>query len=288
VLYIFGGHGYIGSRLQNYLKHRKIDFLSPTRSEVDLSRLKDISIWLGETGLSPNSEDTIILLSSKPKNSEWYESDIHESSVCVKNLQGVFPNSRFLYTSSSDVYGTPASLPLTEDSAISLESAYAYSKYEVELVLSQNLPLSQFLILRLPGVYGGMDPSKSVLNGFVSSILNESKVRIHNQSVLSLQRDWVYRNDLVESIVKMAQDKSFGLYNFAPGFAKPIDWWVRTIAEEANIELQYEIEGIPKNDRGFDLTFNSHKLYREFGWIKFSDLSLNHFNHDKYYFDYFT
>jgi len=288
VFYIFGGHGYIGSRLQSYLEQRKIDFLSPTRSEVDLSRLKDISSWLDDTGLSPSSEDTVIFLSSKPKWSEWSESDIRKSSVCVKNLQGVFPNCRFLYTSSSDVYGTPDSLPLTEDSPISLESAYAYSKYEVELVLSQNLPLSQFLILRLPGVYGGMKPSKSVLNRFVFSILNESKVKIQNQSVLSLQRDWVYRNDLVESIAKMALDKSFGLFNFAPGFAKPIDWWIRTMAEEAKVELQYEIEDISKNDRGFDLTFNSHNLYTEFGWIKFSDLSLSHFGQDKDFFDYFT
>lgn len=277
MLYIFGGHGYVGTGLRRCLNRQNVDFFSPTRVELDLSDLKSIYKWLKVTGASPGQGDSVIYLVSNPKRSDWTDNDIRRPSQHLQNLFSAFHDCHFIYSGSVDIYGTPQILPITESCPVSLESPYARSKYKAEETLSRHLPPSKYLVLRLPGIYGGLDPSSSVLNKFIVSLINLEPVKIRNVDVLGLQRDWIYRSDLAQAIVKMSREKACGVFNFVSGRSKPIDWWIRTLATESNLALNYEIEGSNKDDQRFDLIFDSDKLRTEFSWLEFSSLSINHF-----------
>lgn len=277
MLYIFGGYGYIGSGLRNELERRQLTYLSPTRLEVDLSDLKSISNWLTKVKAKPEPDDSVIYLVSNAKRSDWSNSDIHIPAVHLRNLFSIFQDCHFIYTSSVDIYGTPRILPITENSPISIESPYALSKLGAEETLFQHLRPARYLVLRLPGIYGGSDPRVSVLNKFVFSLINQEKVKIRNMQVLKLQRDWIYKEDFIAAILRMAEEKACGVFNFVSGSSRTIDWWIRTLATELSLPLHYEIEAIDKDDQGFDLTFNADKLRTEFSWLTFSHLSITSF-----------
>ena len=280
MIFIFGGHGYIGEGLARFLKHNRIAFTNPTRSDVDLSSSTSIMNWLQQSGYSPDSDDSVIYLASTPKRSHWLDSDILKSSVNLRNLQRFFHECNFLFTSSVDIYGTAPLLPITENSSVSIESAYSRSKYEAERTLFQYFHPSQYLILRLPGIYGGLNPQASIFNRFVLSLLNDEKIKLRNSRVPYLKRDWIFRNDLVKAIAKMSIDKSFGLFNFASGRSESIDWWLRNVATDLGCELRYDIDLGEGVDQEFDLIFDTDKLIKEFSWLSFSNVIKSQFTHD--------
>lgn len=280
MIFIFGGNGYIGSGLTRHLKKNQILFVSPNRSEVDLSDLKSIVNWINRSRCFPHSGDSVIYLASRPKRSHWLDSYIYTPSEHLLNLQNIFYECNFTFTSSVDIYGTAPLLPITENSSISVESAYARSKFEAERTLSRHFLPSQYLILRLPGIYGGINPNASIFNRLALPLLNGEKVKLRNEKAQYVMRDWIFRNDLVKAIVKMTIEKSCGVFNFVSGRSETIDWWLRSVAIDLGYELHYDIDISEDVDQVFDLIFDASKLKSAFDWLNFSRVTKSHFTHD--------
>lgn len=113
--------------------------------------------------------------------------------------------SRLIVTSTSEVYGTPASVPITLDHAMNAQSPYAATKVAADqLALSYaaafDLPVN---ILRPFNTYGPRQSPRAVISSLLSQMV-ASVPAIHVGS-LHPQRDFTYVQDTVNAFKLLAE-----------------------------------------------------------------------------------
>jgi nucleoside-diphosphate-sugar epimerase len=109
---------------------------------------------------------------------------------------------RFIYASSSSVYGDPTKLPVDESSPFRPLSPYASSKIAAEAYCTtfQNTGGPSTVCLRYFNVFGDRQRSNgyaSVIPAFINSLLNRKPMTIFGDG--SQTRDFVHVNDVVEA-----------------------------------------------------------------------------------------
>jgi UDP-glucose 4-epimerase len=106
---------------------------------------------------------------------------------------------RLVFTSSREVYGDPATLPVTEDAPLKPKNVYGASKASGELFLSTLGPADMaVVIVRLANVYGPGDSGR-VIPIFLNNASNDRPLTLYGgQQILDL----VWIGDVVEVLVK--------------------------------------------------------------------------------------
>lgn len=132
---------------------------------------------------------------------------------------------RFVYASSSSVYGDPRNLPVTEDSPLQPLSPYAASKiageaYCTSFFKARGLPT---VCLRYFNVFGprqGSNGYASVIPAFIRSLLEDRSMTIFGDG--SQTRDFVHVRDVVQAnVLAMSTSAPVGIaYNIGSG--KPV------------------------------------------------------------------
>lgn len=109
---------------------------------------------------------------------------------------------RVIFTSSREVYGEPASLPVAEDAPLAAKNDYGASKIAGEVyshLFNQAGP--EVGIVRLTNVYGPRD-SDRVIPFFVKKALcGEPLVIYGGQQII----DFIWVGDVVDSLIRLAQ-----------------------------------------------------------------------------------
>ncbi len=124
-----------------------------------------------------------------------------------------------VFASTSDVYGYPARLPVSEDAALSLRTFYAASKAAAELMLHVELGRAGIPLacLRLAHVYGPGDTSSKAIPLFARRCLQgmppEVAVGSHGASV----RDYLFADDAVRALCGAAARCASGCFNVGGG-----------------------------------------------------------------------
>jgi len=95
----------------------------------------------------------------------------------AKNLKNL---NTIIQTSTSEVYGTPKKLPITENHALSAQSPYAASKIASDqLALSYyksfNLPVS---IIRPFNTYGQRQSLRAIIPTIITQIINKKIIKV--------------------------------------------------------------------------------------------------------------
>lgn len=126
-------------------------------------------------------------------------------------------DSKFIFVSTSHVYGIPKKLPINEEHPTKPTSMYSASKIAGEVICesyakSYGMDLS---ITRLFSVYGPNSPPHLIISKIISQLLKNSTIRIGN---LYPRRDFLYVADAVDAI-KLVTRKSnkFNVYNVGTG-----------------------------------------------------------------------
>ena len=129
---------------------------------------------------------------------------------------------RFVYASSSSVYGDPARLPVTEDTPFQPLSPYAVSKiageaYCLSFWKAWGLPT---VCLRYFNVFGSRQGSSgyaSVIPAFIRSLLDRKPMTIFGDG--SQTRDFVHVRDVVEAnMLALEVDSALGdVFNIGSG-----------------------------------------------------------------------
>jgi UDP-glucose 4-epimerase len=106
---------------------------------------------------------------------------------------------RLVFTSSREVYGDPATLPVTEDAPLKPKNVYGASKVAGELFLSTFGPADmEVVIVRLANVYGPGDSGR-VIPIFLNNAANGLPLTLYGgEQILDL----VWIGDVVEALVK--------------------------------------------------------------------------------------
>jgi len=145
---------------------------------------------------------------------------------------------RFVYASSSSVYGDPKKLPVTEDSPLQPLSPYAASKiageaYCMTFHRARGLPT---VCLRYFNVFGprqGSSGYASVIPAFIRSLLDGKPMNIFGDG--SQTRDFVHVRDVVQAnMLATSKNAAAGMaYNIGSGKPVTVTELARLLSEVA-------------------------------------------------------
>jgi UDP-glucose 4-epimerase len=221
---ITGVAGFIGSNLLDYLieytnwEITGIDNFS-TGNENNIMQHLDSERFNFIQGSVHNissikAYDSIFHLAALPRIQPSFElvnMHINENLVCAMHLvelmiqEQCFP--KFVFSSSSAIYGTPEFTPTNEQERIDCLSPYAFQKYEVEKyleLLSTRYPLN-YVCLRYFNPYGPRSFNPENKFNAYSSVVGIFLYRYENNLPLLVtgdglqQRDFIHVSDLASA-----------------------------------------------------------------------------------------
>ncbi len=193
-----------------------------------------------------------------------------EGTAVVQELARERGIERFLFASSSSVYGNATPLPAREDEpAMVPESPYAASKRGAELVASSiclNAPAMRCAALRFFTVYGPRQRPEMAITRFMRAALAGQPIKLFGEG--SMRRDFTHVHDIVRGVVAALDAKGspgFRAYNLGSGAPIDLRGLVAAIAATAGVTLRVETEPVPLGD--VDATFADISRARdELGW----------------------
>lgn len=247
--FITGGLGFIGSELAKSLLKNKIvnkcivldnfgSFINPLKSDFRdyrqqrLDGVKNIIIERGDA----SNEQIVLKLLQKYKPEYIYHTaalplakidnlnakeasigsvdatrNILESLVFVKNNNKRYNFKRFVYFSSSMIYGDFKTKIINENSQANPKEIYGTLKLAGEIItrgLSNyyNIP---YTIIRPSAVYGPKDMNQRVSQVFINKAIAGFKINIHGKDE---KLDFTYIEDLVRGVI-LASTKKNGANN---------------------------------------------------------------------------
>lgn len=112
------------------------------------------------------------------------------------------PVERFIYVSSSEVYGSAQSVPMSEDHPLNPQSPYAGTKAGADRLaytyfVTYNLPV---IILRPFNNYGPNQHTEKLIPCFVTKALDGKPLPLHGDG--SASRDWVHTSDTCNAFIR--------------------------------------------------------------------------------------
>lgn len=126
-------------------------------------------------------------------------------------------NSKFIFISTSHVYGYPKKLPLSELTETHPQMVYPTSKLMGELACNSyaNSYDLDITVLRLFSVYGPYSPKHLVINKIISQTMKSNKLKLGN---LKPKRDFIFILDVISAIELMIKNtKNFNIFNIGSG-----------------------------------------------------------------------
>ena len=307
---VTGGAGYIGSHTCVELLNRGhevvvVDNLSNS-SEKALTRVekitgKKITFYKADildkealhTIFKENVIDSVIHFAglkavgeSVKKPLEYYHNNICGTLVLceVMRAHGV---KKIVFSSSATVYGTPKTVPITEDFPLSTTNPYGSTKLMLEQILTDlNIADSKWnvILLRYFNPIGahesgtiGEDP-KGIPNNLVPYITQVAVGKLEKLSVFGDDydtvdgtgvRDYIHVVDLaighVKAIEKLQEDKGVLIYNLGTGIGYSVLEMVKSFEKASGKKIPYVIN--PRRAGDIATCYaDASKAKRELGW----------------------
>lgn len=238
---ITGAAGFIGSSLADALisKYRVIcidnfnDYYDPAIKESNIQQIKDNKNYTlypadicDENAMSDifnrNSIDMVIHLAARagvrPSIEEptlYMETNVTGTSVLL-NLCQKHGIKKFIFASSSSVYGALKEGPFSEDMAVANTiSPYAASKVAGEVLCQTfaNLYKMNIVALRFFTVYGPRQRPDLAINKFTNLIKEGKPIPVYGDG--TTQRNYTYIDDIVDGIIRCFDynEKPYEVFN---------------------------------------------------------------------------
>lgn len=152
--------------------------------------------------------------------------------------------SRVIQTSTSEVYGTAQSVPITEDHPLVGQSPYSASKIGADQIAysffsSFKTPVT---IVRPFNTYGPRQSARAVIPTIITQLLKgNNKIKMGS---IHPTRDFNFIDDTVSGFIKAAEsDQGVGeVINIGSGFEVSIGDTAKLIAELLNAKIQIETD----------------------------------------------
>jgi UDP-glucuronate 4-epimerase len=192
-----------------------------------------------------------------------------EGTAVVQELAREHGVARFLFASSSSVYGNATPLPAHEDSpALTPESPYAASKRAAELVawaIAHQTRSASCTALRFFTVYGPRQRPEMAITLFTRALLSGRPVTLFGDG--SMRRDFTHADDISRGVLAALEraPPGFRVYNLGSGAPVDLSTLVSAIARAAGVTAHVEHAQVPLGD--VDATFADIRRAREeLGW----------------------
>ncbi|MDI6752665.1 MAG: GDP-mannose 4,6-dehydratase [bacterium] len=179
---------------------------------------------------------------------------------------------RFVYASSSSVYGTVEVLPAREDTLLNPLSPYGTTKLCAENLVSlyqQNYGLSS-ISLRYFTVFGPRQRPDMAFHRFIKAGLKGEEIEIYGSGKQT--RDFTFISDIVSANILAAESNLCGAFNIGGGYRITLLEAVREIEKAIGKPLKIEIGAEQKGDVQ-DTSADITKAKKELFWSPKYDLS---------------
>jgi NAD dependent epimerase/dehydratase len=148
--------------------------------------------------------------------------------------------SRFIQTSTSEVYGTAQFTPITEEHPLQAQSPYAASKVAADMMATSYFKSFEIpvVVLRPFNTYGPRQSERAVISAIIRQALDSQLDAFHLGS-LTPKRDFCFVNDTVDAFTKSAELKEeyFGeTFNAGTGHMITIGDLVETVRAVTNCD----------------------------------------------------
>lgn len=179
--------------------------------------------------------------------------------------------SKVVCTSTSEVYGTALTVPITEDHPLQAQSPYAASKAGADLLAlsyqkSFEMPVA---VLRPFNTYGPRQSTRAVIPTIITQLAGgHNRIKL---GALSPTRDFTFVTDTAAGFVAMAEsDAGIGeVTNIGSGFEVSIGDTAKMIAEVMGREIEIESDEARLRPEGSEverLFAGDAKARASFGW----------------------
>lgn len=269
---VLGAAGFLGSNLSAELLKRGHDVIgvdnfatSTDQNLIELltnSGFQFVRATVSDTKDWPEFEklDFVYHLASPaspPKYQKLGLETLKANTIGTENLMylSLKHSARFLFASTSEIYGDPAVSPQSESYWGNVNTIGPRSVYDEAKRLGETL-VSLFsreygldgAIIRIFNTYGpGMDPYDGrVVSSFIRQGLNAEPFSVFGDG--SQTRSFCFVDDLIEGIISMAESGEPGPINL--GNPNEIDLLTlgEAVAKVLGVEAKYSFEELPEDD----------------------------------------
>jgi nucleoside-diphosphate-sugar epimerase len=285
VFLVTGATGYLAANFLNFIQTSRPDFFEAydliflIDRHLKLSRLDDGILENNKIkkiafDLSQAEEFTSLLDGLLSLEVLHFASlnNLEAEKLFIKGLQefALKTNSliKFIYLSSSAVYGENDSVPLIpsyENDLLKPVSAYGVYKMQIEEFIQEQ----SFLIIRLANPYGGEFECRGVYQNFKQQLLNTAMdenftVKINAEAERQIVRDFVNIRDFCFMLIGLIEANACGIYNVA---SEKITY-LEDFAESVKNDLL--------NNSLLDLSLSQKKIHIEYQGFKAADIKVSH------------
>lgn len=277
-VYVTGGTGYLGHHLRQLLAEEDVSTTLLLRPGTETSLSSNESIRRGDL-TDPNSLDfsgheAVLHLAAQtdveaaidsPKETWEINATGTLHALEASREAGV---NRFLYTSTSRVYGEPNHLPIAESHRTNPVDPYGASKLAGDrLVSSWNASYDMSTVVVRPfNSFGMHQPKSNVAAHIVDEIRSGGPVELRE---LSSERDFLYVPDVVTGILTaLTKGEPGEVYNNGRGEAIPIGELAKLVVQVSEKDVTIVETGEQSREGGASIqkNFPDTQKLRSLGW----------------------
>ena len=234
---ITGGAGFIGRHLQQALSpHHKIEIID-IKNGQDINKL-DWSYTKPDVVIHLAAEANLRAVDRNPQLA------VQTMTTGLLNCLEIFGDARFIYFSSSMVYGDWPNGSVEETTSCSPKDLYGQLKYVGEGIVKKMH--NKWIIIRPSAVYGPDDDLSRVIPKWVNNVKTGKPIEVRGDSLL----DFTHIDDLVQAVKLCLTSKTTNeVFNITRGKARSLMEAAVMIVEhmgEGSIQRQPHNANYPK------------------------------------------
>lgn len=239
---VTGGAGFIGSHLVNALLEEQVEVVilddlsaSDSENEAVPQNVKlyqfDVKSADAYRAIIEEEPDIVFHLAAQADVTKSILAPVYDADVNIGGTINMLEASRtagvkkFIFASTSAVYGDVIKLPIKEDDPVKPISFYGTSKLTAEyyIQLFHSMYQLPYTILRYGNVYGpGQRPKGEggVVAVFTEKLKRKEPIMIHGDG--SQSRDFIFVKDIVTANLKAMKADQIGIFHASTGTSTSI------------------------------------------------------------------
>ena len=271
---VTGGGGFAGEHLVRRLAADGRSPVAPPRTELDLLDAEAVRAALRE--LRPATVFHLAAFSSPRRSWECpHEAVLDNLRMTLNLLEGAraeAPQTTLVLVGSGQVYGAPATLPLTESAALAPGNPYGASKAACDMLGRQYAESFGMRVVCLrPFNHAGPGQSDEyVLSTLARQVAEAERARAPQATIrtgdAAVARDFTDVRDVARAYA-MAADAEPGAYNVCSGRATRIERLIELLSAQARVAVRHEVDPQRLRPQEIREVFGSHeRLTTATGW----------------------